>query len=292
MIGPQEADPLVTTEWLAQNISMPDVRVADASWYLPDAKRDGRAEWGERRIPGAVFFDLEEIADKETGLPHMLPDPAKFSSRVRKLGLGDGARIIVYDGAGLFSAARAWWMFRVMGYRDVFVLDGGFPKWLTEGRAVDDLPPSAPTARHFTARKHAMLVRDAAQIQNNLKTGAEQIVDARSPGRYRGDEPEPRPGMRAGHVPGSLNVHYRSLLNDDGTMKTASDLQGIFERAGLDWAQPVVTMCGSGVTAAILALALTRVGHPSVSLYDGSWAEWGMREDLPVETGTAASGAA
>jgi thiosulfate/3-mercaptopyruvate sulfurtransferase len=275
---------LVSTEWLAERLSAPDIRILDGSTYLPGAGKDGHREYRKAHIPGARFFDIEEISDSHSPLPHMLPPVEKFVSRVRKMGIGDGHRVIVYDQQGLFSAARVWWMFRIFGHQDVAVLDGGLPKWLAEGRPVDDEEPD-PRERHFTGRRNASMVRDVTQIAGAAKLRAEQIVDARSPGRFRGEEAEPRAGLRAGHIPGAKNVHYASLLNADGTMKDIDATRAIFEAAGVDLRQPIVTSCGSGITAAILTLALQRMGHTRNALYDGSWVEWGAYPDLAVETG-------
>jgi thiosulfate/3-mercaptopyruvate sulfurtransferase len=274
--------PLVSTQWLAEHLSAPDVRVVDASWYLADAKRDPKAEYNEAHIPGAVYFSIDEISDTASPYPHMLPAAEKFASRVKAMGLGDGNRIVVYDGAGLFSAARVWWMFRVMGHEDVFVLDGGFPKWRAEGRPTEDLPPVHRT-RHFTPRPNHLILRDADQVKENLTTKREQVVDARSPGRFLGTEPEPRPGVRSGHIPGSKNLHYQKLLNPDGTLRKAEALAATFREAGIDVAKPIVTSCGSGVTAAIVLLALEVIDAPAGALYDGSWSEWGTKAELPLE---------
>ena len=265
---------LVSTAWLADHLDAPDLRILDASWHMPATGRDGRAEYAEGHIPGARFFDIDDISDSRSELPHMVPPTEKFISRVRALGIGDGHRIVVYDAHGLFSAARVWWMFRLFGVEDVAVLDGGLPKWTSEGRPVDTSAPMHRD-RHFTARRNSGLVRDVTQVAATAKLGDAQIIDARSPARFRGEEAEPRPGLRAGHIPGSRNVHYASLLNPDGTMRPVEDLRAAFEAAGVDVARPAITTCGSGVTAAILSLALERLGNRRVALYDGSWSESG-----------------
>jgi thiosulfate/3-mercaptopyruvate sulfurtransferase len=275
---------LVSTAWLAAHRSDPDLRVIDASWYLPDAGRDAKTEYKAAHIPGARFFDIDEITDSRSNLPHMAPPPEKFVSRMRAMGIGDGHQVVVYDGSGLFSAARVWWTFRLMGKTDVAVLDGGFPKWQAEGREVEDMPPVLRD-RHITVSRQHALVKDVTQVAHAAKLGEAEIIDARSAARFKGEAPEPRPGLRAGHIPGSKNVPYASLLNPDGTMKPVTDLRAVFEAAGVNLSKPAITSCGSGVTAAILSLALERMGHKNHALYDGSWAEWGMYEDLAVEKG-------
>jgi len=275
---------LVSTDWLAQHINDPDLRILDASWYLPDMKRDGAAEYARGHIPGARFFDIDEISDSRSALPHMAPPVEKFMSRLRAMGVGDGHQVVVYDGAGMFSAARVWWLFRLMGKTDIAVLDGGYPKWLAEGRATEDLPPVLKE-RHMTVQRQAHLVRDVTQVAAATKLGDHTILDARGPARFKGSEPEPRAGLRAGRIPGSTNIYYKSLLNEDGTMKSVSELKTLFQASGADLGKPVITSCGSGVTAAIVSLALERIGHRNHSLYDGSWAEWGQFDQLPIETG-------
>jgi thiosulfate/3-mercaptopyruvate sulfurtransferase len=275
---------LVSTDWLEAHLSNPDLRVLDASSYLPGSGRDPKAEYDAAHIPGARFVAIDDVSDARSDLPHMAPPVEKFMSRMRALGVGDGHQVVVYDGAGLFSAARMWWLFRLMGKTDIAVLDGGFPKWQAEGRPVEDLPPVVRD-RHMTVQRQAHLVKDVTQVAAAAKLGEPQVVDARSAGRFRGEEPEPRAGLRAGHIPGSKNLHYATLLAEDGTMKPLDELRAAFVAAGVDLDKPVITTCGSGVTAAILSLALERLGHRDHSLYDGSWSEWGMYGDLKVATG-------
>ena len=278
---------LVETDWLASHLEAPDVVIIDGSWHLPTADRDGAAEYRAEHIPGALFFDIDTIADTDSELPHMLPSPEKFSSIMRKMGIGDGKRIVVYDSAGMFSAARVWWTFRVMGVEDVAVLNGGLPKWKSEGHPLEEGAPPPTSERHFTARKNSALVRDASDVRTASEAGSEQIVDARSAVRFAGEAPEPRAGLRSGHIPGSLNVPYDVLLNEDGTFKSPPQIKAVFEAAGLENGKPVVTTCGSGVTASILSLALALIGRNDTAVYDGSWTEWGADETLPIETGPA-----
>ena len=278
---------LVSTEWLAAHLKDPDLRILDASWYLPDAGRNPLAEYTAAHIPGARFFDLEEVSDQRSALPHMAPPPEKFISRMRAMGVGDGHQVVIYDGAGLFSAARVWWLFRLMGKTSVAVLDGGFPKWLAEGREVEDMPPVLRD-RHMTVSRQNQLVKDVTQVAHAAKLAEAEIIDARSAPRFRGDMPEPRTGLRAGHIPGAKNVPYTTLLNGDGTLKPVAELRAVFESAGVNLAKPAITSCGSGVTAAVLSLALERIGHRNHALYDGSWAEWGMYDDLGAAKGPQA----
>ena len=275
---------LVSTQWLADHMKDPDLRILDASYYLPDMGRDAKAEYDVAHIPGARFFDIDDVSDSLSDLPHMAPPPEKFMSRLRAMGVGDGHQVVVYDGNGLFSAARVWWLFRLMGKTDIAVLDGGIRKWQAEGREVEDMPPIVRD-RHMTAQRQAHLVKDVTQVAAAAKLGDWQIVDARSPGRFRGEEPEPREGLRSGRIPGSKNVHYATLLNADGTMKRGDDLRAAFEAGGVDLDKRVITSCGSGVTAAILSLGLELLGHKDWALYDGSWSEWGQFEQLKVEVG-------
>jgi thiosulfate/3-mercaptopyruvate sulfurtransferase len=271
---------LVSTEWLEAHLSQ--VRVVDASWYMPDEKRDPAREFETGHIPGAVFFDIDAIADHTSGLPHMLPTPGEFSKAVGGLGIGDGETVVVYDGSGLFSAPRAWWTLKAMGHKTVKVLDGGFPKWKREGRAIET-GPAQPKAKFFTAILKPALVRDFSAVMGIVEDRSAQVVDARSAARFKAEESEPRPGVRGGHMPGALNVHYRKLIADDGTLKPPEELRAAFDAVDLN--RPVVTTCGSGLTAAILMLALDEIGARDTALYDGSWTEWGSRSEAPVVTG-------
>ena len=277
---------LVSTAWLADHLTAPDLRLFDASWFLPTVDRDAKAEYTAKLIAGALFFDIDEIADLRSELPHMLPPVEKFMSRVRAMGVGDGHQIVVYDSMGIFSAPRVWWTFRYFGKRDIAVLDGGLPKWEREGRPVTDAPPVIRD-RHMTVDKQFDMVKDVTEVAAAAKLGDWVIVDARAADRFRGEAPEPRPGLRMGHIPRSRNVPWMSLLRDDGTMRPPAELKRIFEAAGVDLAKPIISSCGSGVNAAILDLALTRIGHKRHAVYDGAWAEWGMYNDLAVATGEA-----
>jgi len=284
-----KTNPLVTTEWLADNLSSPDLRVVDGSYYLPNEEIDARAKYEEQHIPGAVFFDIDDISDTTSPLPHMVPPPHKFSSRVRKLGLGDGLRYVIYDQRGIFSAPRVWWTFRYFGHEDVAVLDGGLPKWLAEERPVED-GTVRTGERHFTPRVDGLLLREKDQILANIDRKREQVLDARSKERFEGTAPEPRAGLRSGHIPGSCNLPFPELLNSETqTYLKPNALRARFEASGIDLSKPIVTSCGSGVTAAILSFALYLLGARETAVYDGSWSEWGQAEETtPVETGPTA----
>jgi len=276
--------PLVSAQWLAERLGTPGIVIVDGSWYLPALNRNPHKEYLEGHIPGAVFFDLDAISSHATDLPHMMPEPAEFASAMRKLGISDGATIIVYDGLGLFSAPRIWWMLKAFGARDVHVLDGGLPAWKAENRPLEDGEViRAPS--HFTARLDHSVLASLSDVQRALAADA-QVLDARPAERFRGEVAEPRPGLRMGHIPGSKSLPF-SLLLDNGRMKTPEQLKAVFEQAGVVADKPIITSCGSGVSAAIITLALTVAGQRAGALYDGSWAEWGKPDGPAIATGRA-----
>ncbi|WP_120500214.1 3-mercaptopyruvate sulfurtransferase [Roseovarius sp. EL26] len=274
---------LVSTSWLAEHLKDPDLRILDGTWFMPSEGRDGRSEFEAGHIPNARFFDIDEISDLRSDLPHMVPPVEKFMSRMRALGVGDGHQVVVYDAHGLFSAARVWWLFRLMGQENVAVLDGGLPKWAAEGHSVESQPPVIRD-RHMTVKQQHQMVRDVTQVSSASKLGDHEILDARAPGRFAGTEAEPRVGLRSGHIPGAKNVFFKTLLNGDGTMKDPDALRAVFDASGVDLAKPVITSCGSGVTASVINLALERIGKTDHALYDGSWTEWGAFPTLPIAT--------
>jgi thiosulfate/3-mercaptopyruvate sulfurtransferase len=274
---------LVTTEWLAAHLGTPGVVVLDGSFYLPAMQRDAAAEYLAGHIPGAIRFDIDEIADHSTDLPHMLPSIAAFAAAVGKLGVSDRDTIIAYDGHGIFSSPRVWFTLRLFGADNVFVLEGGLPKWKAEGRALEGGPVTHP-AKTFSACRRGNIVASLAEVRQALASGSAQIVDARSPERFRGEAPEPRPGVRAGHIPGSHNVPSNAIVKD-GLLVSRAQLTQAFAAGGVDLDRPIITSCGSGVSAAILWLALDAISREPAALYDGSWSEWGARNDLPVATG-------
>jgi thiosulfate/3-mercaptopyruvate sulfurtransferase len=278
---------LVSTDWLASRLDAPKLRIVDGSFKLPGMTPTAREDYEQRHIPGAVFFDIDAVADPASPLPHMLPGPEEFARHMERLGIGDEDKVVVYDGAGLNSAPRVWWMLRAFGHDDVAVLDGGLPKWLAEGRPTASAIP-APPPRRFTARPRPSLLRDKDRVLRNLATHAEQVIDARAAARFSGAAAEPRPGLRSGHIPGSLNLPYDQLSDPaTRTVLPARALEERFRAAGLSPDRPVVCSCGSGVTACALTFGLHLIGWPEAAVYDGSWAEWGLPGDTPVATGPA-----
>lgn len=276
-------DPLVSAAWLADHLGDSDVQVVDATWYMPGEAGSGPADYAAGHIPGAVFFDIDAIADQATDLPHMLLSPEAFAVAAGRLGLRREATIVVYDARGMFSAPRVWWTLRTMGFQAV-VLDGGLNAWTAAGQPLQTTPAS-PAPTRLAPAFHPALVCDVDDVKRHLAAASAQLVDARGPARFRGEAPEPRAGVRGGHMPGARNVHYAALVNPNGTLKSAAEIRAAFAAAGVDLARPIVTTCGSGVTAALLALGLARLGREDVAVYDGSWTEWGGRTDTPVVTG-------
>jgi thiosulfate/3-mercaptopyruvate sulfurtransferase len=274
---------LVTTDWLADRIGSRELAVVDGSWHMPASRRDGFAEYRIAHIPGAVFFDVDEISDHSSDLPHMMPPPEAFALHMARLGIGDGMKVVVYDAIGLYSAPRVWWTLKAFGAKDVFILDGGLPKWRAEGRPVESGMVARKPA-HFTVRFNRQMIADLTRVQTALDEQQAQVVDARAADRFTGAAPEPRAGLGSGHIPRSLNLPYANLI-ENGRLKSPDRLAAAFSTAGVDLERPVITSCGSGISAAILNLALATLGKDQTSLYDGSWAEWGAKLDHPVATG-------
>ncbi len=280
------ADPVISADWLAEQLENPDLRVVDGSWYLPGEERDAVAEFEAGHIPGAVYFDIDRIADTSSPLPHMLPDAAQFAAAAGGLGLANDNVIVVYDGMGLFSAARVWWMLSVFGARRVRVLDGGLPAWKAAGGALQS-GPAQPQPATFFATLDKAAVCGLDDVQAVLRTGAASVVDARSSSRFDGSMPEPRPGCRSGHMPGARSLPFTEVLDAEKRLRNPAEILSHFAEAGVDLTRPVVTSCGSGVTAAVLNLALARAGKHDVAIYDGSWAEWGTSQNTQIATGGA-----
>ena len=277
---------VVSFEWLAQSLGQPDLKIVDASWYLPAQNRDGAAEYAASRIPGAVFFNQDEVVDPASDLPHTIAGEADFARSAGALGLAETDTIVVYDGPGMFTAPRVWWLLRLFGAANTYVLEGGFDAWKAQGLPLETGTPATPSPARFNAAVNSGAITSFEQMRSIVESRASQIADARGPGRFTGVEPEPRPGMRSGHMPGARNIPFASL-SEGGKLKPLGELRSVLENAGLDLEKPVVTTCGSGVTAAVISLALQSIGHRDNTLYDGSWSEWGGRDDTPIDTGEA-----